>query len=343
MRTFEQVLNDGYQYPEIVPESLQGVIYDWFRKREVCDDDNFERFFNRVIYRDYHRYNELLRIEAGTGLEMTAGFDWLVNSYMEREHITDISGNVVKNGTVTMEGTVSDEFEPGVVIEQETVGEDKFGKTETFEHGLKSETTYGRRDQRDIESDNVSGNATSGNATNTSKATPASIIGTYGNGTESSAEIGGGGAGIDTELGDTECWDAELSAPTAISKTVNNQIVQNAEVGTSQDISQASGKDTTQNSGNDITTHGGKDEISRTVTTTKTGTDENIKTYDTLETTGGREENTSKNTVHEIYTGRNGENMASALEKAKHYIQSTSAWDWLQHQLEPCFLGIYSV
>lgn len=343
MKKFEQIIEEGYQYPEIIPDSLQGVIYDWFAKREVVDDDRFASYFDRVLNRDYHRYNEQLRIEAGTGLEMTAGFDWLVNSYMEREHITDITGSLTRSGSTKMEGSVTDNYAPGVETVVETAGEDKYGKTETFAHGLRSETTYGRRDQRDIESDNVSGNSTSGNATSTSKAAPASVIGTYANGDESSAEIGSGGNSVDTVLGDTDCWDSELSSPTAISKAVNNQVVQNAEVGTSQDISQASGSDVTANSGSDVTTHGGKNEISRTVITSKLGTDETTKTYDTEETTGGSEQNTGKNVVHEIYTGRNGENMASALEKAKYYIQSTSAWDWLMHQLEPCFMAVYDI
>lgn len=63
----------------IISEDLKTVIDEWFNLREVVDDDNFNTFFERVLYNDYFRYIQLLRLEPGV-----SEYDWLVTKYRER-------------------------------------------------------------------------------------------------------------------------------------------------------------------------------------------------------------------------------------------------------------------
>lgn len=98
MKTFSQIINEGYTYPEIIPEDLQGVIYDWYQFREVCDDDKFVPFFDRLLNKCYRQYDQLMRIEPGV-----ADYDWLVSQYKElQREATDNSTDVISSeGTST--------------------------------------------------------------------------------------------------------------------------------------------------------------------------------------------------------------------------------------------------
>lgn len=388
MKTFQQLKTDQeYSYPGFVPQSLRSVINDWFDTREVVDDTNFGRYFDRILHRDYHRYNEILRIEAGAGVDGdTAGFDWLVNAYMERQ--VKLQGSTTNTGTITKGKTGNDvvTYAPGVKVTETTADDITFGKqsktdygkatdtdfgkvTETdyghtieTELGTSTETTYGRKDEYSEDHDITTGNGTSANATTTSKATPASVLGTYSDGTQTNANRTTG-----QTLGQTTCWDNELSAPTAISKAVNNGYSEGYTDTDIQGSNEASGKDTVENSGVDTVTNDGIDTVTNRGTDTvtnsgsdttklsgtdqrdiektieKEGSDETTTEYGSTDTQTNNLATGEESTRREISSGRMGENMADALTKARNYIVTTSAWDFLQKQLEPCFMAVYDV
>lgn len=323
-KTFLETRVNTDVYGELVPESLQETINAWFDSRYVCDDTNFVRFFQRILKRDYHRYNELLRIEAGAKYDTRAGYDWLVNSYLEREVKVDGERHEEDNRTTT--------FAPKAQTSTQEVSVIKFGGTSKLSHGLKSETTYGRKDDTSIESLSDEGSSQSSNTSATAKDLPGSVVGTYAGSTVS--DVSFDGQDISVTLGRNDSFDSELNLPTAISKGDANSVNRAIRNGSSETINQASGKDTTQNSGDDETVKGGQDETQHTTIITRDGED----------TTGveGSNDATHSDTTHEIYTGRSGA-PAEMLVKAREYIESTSAWEWFKRQLEPCFIGVYDV
>lgn len=364
LMTLNQKIEAGYTYPEIIPESLQETITEWYGLRYVCDNDNFERFFNRILSRDYHRYNELLRIEAGAGYNMRAGYDWLVNSYLEREVVTEGSGTQSTEVETELGAKSETVTTPNTETIVEGSDEMKHGKVETRQHGLKTETTYGlqtettygRTDGTEAEAWEETGQGTTSNGTSASKASPASVVASYADTTQSTASVtdtgrsGPDGWNVQATIGNNTSFNSELSAPTAISKNDANTVTKTALArGSSEnrtaggsDTTENSGKDTVENSGSDVVTNSGKDERGIFRTTTEMGTVTVSEEKSGGDKTTTAAENAHADTVHEIHTGRSGENMAWALTQAKQYIATTSAFEWLSQQIEPCFYGLYN-
>lgn len=83
-----------------IDDALKATIADWFNYRHVADDDLFGVYFNRVLNRDYGRYKQLLRIQAGS-----AEYDWLVGNYMERQ--TTNTGENTQTATNTGKQTAT--------------------------------------------------------------------------------------------------------------------------------------------------------------------------------------------------------------------------------------------
>ena len=358
-KTLLQIIEEGYTYPEMIPESLQGTINDWFEMRHVVDDDNFARYFNRILNRDYHRYNELLRIEAGIGTLPTA-YDWLVNSYLEKESITDNA--LQKNGSSQTTGAenMTETFTPGVIKTVKTDGEDKYGKTETSTNNLTSvnsgqdstTNTYGRIDTNVGEAHENTGVSNDSNTTSTSKMAPASVlVSSYDRGTNGDAEDTGDSNVISTELGEMDTWDEELKSPTSISQGVSHGLTKTGSAKNDRVTNTASGSDTAStnyghsvtNTGGGSVVLGGKDEKSVTMQESYEGKNENYKSGNNVTETIDNGSEYGNSTTREVYTGRSGETPASALEKAKAYIQTTSAWEWFRQQLEPCFMAVYDI
>lgn len=322
---FQTMRQNNDVYGGLIPQSLQETINEWFDSRHVCDNDNFIRFFQRVLKRDYHRYNELLRIEAGAQFEARAGYDWLVNSYLEKEIAADHNSSGENGRTITTTPRVKTSTDSFLSI--------SFGSTSTLTHGLKSETTYGRKDEGSTENLTDEGSANSTNSTAANKAMPASVAAPYVDSSLSDVELSGG---VDIQLtqGNNDSFNSELSTPSAIAKNDTNSVAHSIRNASGSSSNQASGKDTVQNSGNDATAKTGADTHTGSVTVSKTG-------VDTVKDQGSTSDE-SHDLTHEIYTGRSG-SPAEMLEKARQYIESTSAWEWFRVQLEPCFIGVYDI
>lgn len=71
---------------------------------------------------------------------------------------------------------------------------------------------------------------------------------------------------------------------------------------------------------------------------TDSGTNSNSKVIEA--TTATRNNTTDEKTQRQIYTGRD-EDPAELLKKASTFIKNSCAFEWLQKQLEVCFMGVY--
>lgn len=110
----------------MIPETLQTALDEWYQYREVADNTKTPVFVNRILKRDYARYNQLLRIEAGV-----SEYDWLVQNYRERQTYGHNIGET--SGTGTVSGTTSGSVQRN---SGSTTTKTQGGTvTETMEHG----------------------------------------------------------------------------------------------------------------------------------------------------------------------------------------------------------------
>lgn len=99
-----------------ITETLKNEITEWCGDLEVCDNDKFKLYFNRILNRDYPRYCEKLRWEVRTA-DNAPRYDFLVGNYLEREitrtnsssqdtkNTTKENGSTSNTATSTPEGT----------------------------------------------------------------------------------------------------------------------------------------------------------------------------------------------------------------------------------------------
>lgn len=92
-------------YPTTIPDALQEALLEWYQYREVADDEKFETWYLRHLNRDYPRYAQILRIEAGV-----SQYDWLVQNYKEQQHYYTGQTQEETNRTLDREtlGTATD-------------------------------------------------------------------------------------------------------------------------------------------------------------------------------------------------------------------------------------------
>ena len=84
---------------DLDPASVESI-KDWFRYREICDDDKMETFFWRQLRLYRYKYKQLLRME-------TTEIDPLVNRYFEAEYTTNQSTSGTSTNGSTSETSVS--------------------------------------------------------------------------------------------------------------------------------------------------------------------------------------------------------------------------------------------
>lgn len=118
------------------------TISDWFGLRIVCDDDNFPRFFNRVLARDYPRYLQIMRVQPGiSGTQ----YDWFVQEYAAA--INTVTNSITNSGadTETRETKSNNSYTgtgKNTIVHGKTEtlsGTDT--ETNTVDHGMKTTRT----------------------------------------------------------------------------------------------------------------------------------------------------------------------------------------------------------
>lgn len=401
-KTFDDIIQEGYQYPEIIPQDLQGVIYDWYQYRYVCDDEKFPVFFTRLLLKDYRQYEQLVRIEPGV-----AEYDWLVSQYKElqREN-TDNETNVVstEGNTATAEttsqekdGTLTKTYNLTDAGTNTRASENEVNVTETIERddtrtingqdtktlNLTDVTAKETSDSKVIDKDtsrtdvtdndtsrtDVTDTDTSNTSLNDAKSVARSLpmsssaVGTDSNYNVVSLDWGtaSGQNQTTTRESGTGTVDTTVTSTGTNDTTLNSDIAEDTTetLTGSEDITLTkTGTEGNVNTGTDVldsdeqktrqeTSEGGyTDTLNKTKTGTETDVNDetvegskNISVDKTEETTNTK---TGSGRIREIMTGRNDQ-IALMLENAKQFIANTDAWDWLRHELDEVFMGVYEV
>ena len=100
MMTFEEwIATQDESKFDLDPASVESI-KDWFRYREICDDDKMETFFWRQLRLYRYKYKQMLRME-------TTQFDPLVNRYFEAEYTTNQSTSGTNSSGTTSESSTS--------------------------------------------------------------------------------------------------------------------------------------------------------------------------------------------------------------------------------------------
>lgn len=308
-------------YPAEIPETLQAAIFEWYQFREVADNIKTPVYINRILKRDYPRYNQILRVEAGV-----SEYDWLVQNYRERQtynheigensstqniegsNSQDTTNGAGKTVTTRHTGTITDALQHGHVVDNTgTVGniknftpgvtETKTDTTQNITSGGYADTTAdGRiitdtRDTQTIGADDSTTERTGWNTTNQKqlqKNNPMSI--SYGSGV-SEAVAGQNASGAGANSGGTLDWSAPSFQGANFGMDNDGEVIKNHQ-GHIQDENVHS---TTGNLTNTRNYNNLKSENSGSITTTRLGIDNTTDTRtDALKTTNSGTDTTTK-------------------------------------------------
>lgn len=302
LKTFQQILNEGYQFPLTVDTATQQTITEWFQFRLVADNVKFIPWFNRQLTLNYPYYRQLLRIDPST-----SSFDWLVMQYSEHESITSSESN--QSGYTSVEGT--------------TVNN---GTSENVSTSSGTSNVTSKNDG--TTTDKTTGTTTGNNQgfdrqTGLSRVSPMSSDYTVDDMKQRNSDkitvgkqsISGYAHGMPY---------AVINNPSATSDTLT-------ENGT---LSAGTNESTTNGS----TTANGTTDTTDSSTGTVTGNTSNTATNNSATT--GKNSNETNATVHDITSGRTLP-IAELLTQAKGYILQSKAWLYLYKELDMCFCQSY--
>lgn len=324
MKTFADIISEGYTYPDIIPDDLQAVIYDWYKYRNVCDDEKFGDFFTRLLYRDYNQYDQLLRIEAGV-----SQYDWLVTKYHELQRQT--------TGTETSTGETTKQSENGQTVN------DNILYTDIKTRGVSSQGSDTDSENKTVTIDGDEHTITDID-TETTDNIDTTIDRTNSTDTKTMAK--------DTPMSIE--YAGATGIPSALDWRTASAQGEESQTGTSQDVTDTdrtiTGTDdrdvrkTTDRTDETTRTASGTDAHGETESVSNIRTGENGRTIagtgSETDTVTGETENEA--TIREIMTGHDGQ-IANILERAKQYIITTNAWEWLAGQIDTVFMGVYDV
>lgn len=80
-QTFQQMIDNGYTFPEEIDQLTQELIIEWFMFREISSNNRFVVWFNRSLSLNYKYYRQLMRIDP-----TVSEFDWLIENYVEKQN-----------------------------------------------------------------------------------------------------------------------------------------------------------------------------------------------------------------------------------------------------------------
>lgn len=331
MKTFKKIIEEGYTYPSIIPGELQAVIYDWYQDREVANDEKFPLWFSRLLKKEYHHYEQLLRIEPGI-----SDYDWLVTQYRELQRYDNETDSTQDSLAITRRLTISE----NVSTEGEAHDTISGQHSETEE----TEATYTKSESRTKDQDDTTTGSSSSTTDRDSE--------TYDKGDTKTLRRA---LPMQTLYGGQDPWYATKN----ISDQLFDWSTATEQDGTGSENRTTESDDTSVSSSNTIsfesdvtdrTTGTNTDEKtvsgSGSSSQTKNNTHEDATTKDGTHTnTGSDSRHTSgerENLSQEITSGRNGQ-IAIMLENAKQFIENTDAWAWLETRIDTVFMGVYEI
>lgn len=307
-----------------VSNITKALIEEWFGLRNVCDDDNFERFFKRKMNITALRYAQLSRIEL-------SAFDPLVAEYVEREVLAENSkttaGSVDKTTSGTTSGTTGSETTrtPNLteVIDRDTTGSHSTtdGGTDTREHTGERSSEQGGTDTT-----SKTGSKTS-EGVKVQKNAPMSI------------DYAGATAGQIPSLN----WGS-MTAQAQEKNTGSETGSESVQHGLTEEGTDSS-TDTTRYGKTEQGTTSGTDDQTRTQTGNEKTVVSGTSSGTTSKTEGVESSGTESGSgqTHEIETGRHGLTPQEAFSTAVSYLKTSSAFEWLARELDECFLSVYDI
>lgn len=307
-------------------------IEKWFGNRIVCDDFQFETFFDRQLDLVLPRYNKLIRLE-------NTDFDALINIYRERQ-VTDTgsesgteSTSLEKEGSATKTGSNSTIRTPNLVDESvRTPNLTERGirtpDLTVTDNGESSSTT-----ETDTTSHSEGGTTSAGtnDTASVSKQNPQSI--SYG------AAVVGQVPPLDWSYPSSQQQTHSTNNGSGTSENDNTGSTDTTQSGTRENVQTTTGTDTNTNT----TTGTDTNRTTRTGTETTTQQSSDSTSNEGSETGSKESSLTKSNLKREIFTGRDSLTPQDALRDAMSYVKQSSAFAWLKDQLAICFYGVYDI
>lgn len=371
-------VGDNKVISDLTGDVLNQTIYDWYKYRYLSfvDTDKFRDILRRTISVSLPRYEQLLRIEPGV-----SEYDWLVGVYRERQlkrksdHALETSrgsdqvqssGTNTDAGTIThTHGTISD-LKGGVVSKSHTgnIDDTRTGGHDISSVSGKNTTTYSPRVSKKT-TNGGDRQAWSGDQSLASNLPMSESYSKFIEPTDSESSATGSGEFYEHAYQHMPALD--WSAPSSQSQAGHREYVKDGssvtesfiyDEGVKGDVTVTEGdktnpttskftynseknsrdfNDTEQTTYNNLsnTRTRGNDTDGRDLT--KTNQETTTKTYGNINVSGN-----GNITDREQVTGRN-DDPAKILERASRFIKSTNAFEWLRHEIEPCFLGLYDI
>lgn len=350
--TFQEIIQkDPTIWTAEIKDIDKKTITDWFQFREVCDDEKFKVFFQRILNTNYHLYLEKQRLEPGY-----ARYDWLVNQYLElqRKNKSTLTGS--RDGTSGAKTTATREID--YKNTNNSTNENISNSTSNSENSNTTTNNLSNSSTTAVSSKNNQTQKTTSSNENTSA--------TFNSGDSVSAnkELPFESSNIPAKNISVKYKDQVIGSFNGIGPLDFTAATSQSET---TNFSSQSNNGQSMNSSS-ISYEGEADTVSTTASTTDTGTVTAAgtgkvinATTDNMSVSGsstnkGNEtnnnqvnssnsENHSENSENDEtlqQAGRQG-NIAAILEEASSFIETSSAFTWFRKQLETCFINVFEI
>lgn len=303
-----------------IDEATIGSIHKWYGLRILCDDDNFDRFYERQLELALPRYNKLIRLE-------NTEFDAMVNSYKERQVLDMGSEQGSETSEKTTGLTATENIERDKSTTERIIDDIANTKVRTPNITVEDEGSTSSTSNTDTESHTEGGTTSNGSNVNVSvsKQNPQSI--SYGQAAVGSIP------NLNWEYPSAQSQSEGNNTGATTSDNDSTGSTDTTQSGTSGNTQTTTGTDTNVETGQNVKNKTGSEEDSESRTKGQNGTENND--LETLKT--------NTNTRREQLTGREGLTPQAALREAMSYVKTSSAFAWLKEQLEICFLSVYDI
>ena len=304
------------------------MLTDYFRFREVCDDEKMSVFFWRDLNIYANRYKALVRVE-------TIDFDPMVNRYFESEFVSNHSNSGSEQGSVSMAGT-STSTEAGNSATSGTTEESASSTTTTNITGAdnRSGSKFGSTDTTTQNNTETSADATTNTAVDSTSKSANKVA-------PMDASNAGGTSGKLNNLDFTYASGYNQTDSNSTTDSTNHS------EGTSEGYSTSNGVSSENSSEN-----GSHSESQQSSTASGTNGESNSTTV-TNNTVNGESSseqtnaklfnNTGSDVNRNRYTGREGLTPPQAMALASDYLMNYStAFKWLCKNLEKNFISLYN-
>ena len=304
------------------------MLTDYFRFREVCDDEKMSVFFWRDLNIYANRYKALVRVE-------TIDFDPMVNRYFESEFVSNHSNSGSEQGSVSMAGT-SMSTEAGNSATSGTTEESASSTTTTNITGAENKSG-----NKYASNDNTTQSNTSGSTDHTESAQVETVTKSANKVAPMDASNAGGTSGKLANLdftyasGYNQTDVASNSSGESHDDTVGETYTTSNGVSSENSSENGSHSESQQSS----TASGTNGESSSTTVTNNTVNGESSSE----QTNAKLFNNTGSDVNRNRYTGREGLTPPQAMALASDYLMNYStAFKWLCKNLEKNFISLYN-